>query len=112
MRYGLAGRLVVSQWVCPQLTLTDDAPVRLIDALYLIFKFAVVWQSSGDDTLGPTKHRAYKKQPMTDHEFVIGHNCTTDVGDPVERGETNIGLERADRPRVGFIAAPMLLMDR
>jgi hypothetical protein len=54
-----------------------SALVRLIDALYLIFKFAVVPRESLDDNIRCVRHiqtnRACKKQPLANLEFVLGH---------------------------------------
>jgi hypothetical protein len=69
---------VIWQWICSQLTLTHDALVRLIDALYLIFKFTVMLWQSLDHDISFARHvqgnRAYKKQPLANLEFVLGHN--------------------------------------
>jgi len=69
----------VSEWICSQLTFTHDPLVKLVDALYLIFKFAVaLWQSFDDDICSARQvlcSRAYKKQVLADLEFVLGHNA-------------------------------------
>jgi len=70
---------VVSPWICSQLTLAHDALARLADALYLIFKFAVMPRQSFDDDIRSGRNvqtnRAYKKQPLADLEFMVGHNA-------------------------------------
>jgi hypothetical protein len=59
------------------LALSHDALVMLIDALDLIFKFAVMFWQSLDHDICFTRHvqgdRAYKKQPLANLEFVLGH---------------------------------------
>ena len=75
---------------------------------YAIFKFAVVLWQSFDDDIRCARHaqanRAYKKRPLADLEFVLGHNpsrCTkkssrpvTPTILPIRRGGTNTGLDR------------------
>ena len=77
MRYGSSG--VFWPRIRSQLTLAHDALVRLIDALYLIFKFAVVlWQSLDHDIRSLRKvqaNGACRKQPLADLEFVLGHDA-------------------------------------
>ena len=49
--YAIGSSRVVSPRICSQLALAHDALVRLVDALYLIFKFAVVLRQSFDDDI-------------------------------------------------------------
>ena len=58
------------------MTLAGDALVRFSDALYLIFKLAVVlWQSFDHDIRSVRRVQGtYKEQTLTDLKFVLGHN--------------------------------------
>jgi hypothetical protein len=59
--------------VWSQLALAYNALARLLDALYLIFKFVIaLWQSSDNDVRS-FQHTARNKQTLTDLEFVLGH---------------------------------------
>ena len=61
-----------------QLALAHNALVSLINALYLIFKFAVMLWQSFDHDVCSLRHvqasRACRKQPLADLEFVLTHN--------------------------------------
>jgi hypothetical protein len=82
MRYGSSG--VSWPRIRSQLTLAHDALVRLIDALYLIFKFAAALRQSFDYDIrsvrGVQANRARRKQPLADLEFVLGHDAYTTLG--------------------------------
>src|SRR5690349_2425678 len=63
-----------------QLTLAHNTLVNPTNALYLVFKFAVVlWQSLDHDIRSLRKvqaNGACRKQPLADLEFVLIHNST------------------------------------
>ena len=65
-----------------QLTLAHDAAlVRLIEALYLIFKLAVARRQSLDHYIRLVRHvqvnRVRGKQPLAELESVLRHNTDT-----------------------------------
>jgi hypothetical protein len=73
----------VAPWIWSQLTFSNDALVGLSDVLYLVFKFAVVLWQPFDDNIRTVWHihanRSRGKQPLTNLEFVLGHDtrhCT------------------------------------
>jgi hypothetical protein len=63
-----------------QLTLAHNTLVNPTNALYLVFKFAVVlWQSLDHDIRSLRQvqaNGACRKQPLADLEFVLTHNST------------------------------------
>ena len=80
MRYGSSG--VFWPRIRFQLTLAHDAAlVRLIEALYLIFKLAVARRQSLDHYIRLVRHvqvnRVRGKQPLAELESVLRHNADT-----------------------------------
>jgi hypothetical protein len=70
MRYGSSG--VPSPRIRSQLTLAHDALVRLINALYLIFKFAVVLRQSLDHDVRSIRHVQAKPRAAGGHRHATG----------------------------------------
>jgi hypothetical protein len=61
----------VSQWIWSQFTLADHVFVRVTNALYLIFKFAVAHRQSFYDNIRTIRHiQTRRKQALTNLEFV------------------------------------------
>jgi hypothetical protein len=80
MRYGSSG--VFWPRIRSQLTLAHDAAlVRLIEALYLIFKLAVARGQSLDHYVCLVRdvqvNRVWGKQPLAELESVLRHNADT-----------------------------------
>jgi hypothetical protein len=69
--------LAVKVW--SQLALAYNTLARLLDALYLIFKFVLAFWQSSDNDVRSFQHTTRNKQTLANLEFVLGHTSPAAV---------------------------------